>query len=235
LSTQPDEKEEHFEPRDILGMLPLIIILAAPPITLYFLMELNIGIQPKTVISPNATLTQLTQQQTFETIVFFLFLLTVLGFLYAMKWLMFKKDYDEALGLPQGSIRTVIALSVIFFALFVGIFKLSVPAEIITLLTALVSFYFGAATAKPKTGGGGEGANGETQKTVFDTFMEKINANSNLSDDTKKQIKQLMDELNKKAKAGPLTKADKDDAIKRIAKIQDSLIPDLTELLFPNQ
>jgi hypothetical protein len=69
-----------------------------------------------------------------------------------MKWLLAEQTYDEALGLPQGSIRTVIALSVIFFVLLVGIFKLTLPGEIVTLLTALVAFYFGASSAKSTKG-----------------------------------------------------------------------------------
>jgi len=206
-------------------MLPLILLLFTPPVILMSLLNVGIGEQIKAGLSqPNA---MLTQQQTFETMVFFVFLLTVLGFLYAMKWLMFKHDYDEALGLPQGSIRTVIALSVIFFALFVGIFDLKVPAELVTLLTALVSFYFGATTAKPKTG---EQANGETQISPFDTLTEKVDAKSGLSDTDKKKINDVIDELRKKAKAGTLTKVGKDDAIKRLAGF-DWLIPDLTEAL----
>lgn len=89
----------------------------------------------------------------FGTIIFFVFLLTVLGFLFSMKWLMWEENYDEAFGLPQGSIRTIIALTVVFFALFVGIFTLTIPNDIITLLAALVAFYFGATTAKPKDSG----------------------------------------------------------------------------------
>jgi hypothetical protein len=94
--------------------------------------------------------------QIFSTVIFFLFLFIVLSFLYAMKWMMWDKDYGDAFGLPPGSIRTVIALSVVFFALFVGIFKLSVPDDIVTLLAALVAFYFGATTAKAKTNGGAQ-------------------------------------------------------------------------------
>jgi len=118
---------------------PLFLLLIVPSATLWILLSL-IKLDP-------------TQSATaFETIVFFVFLLTTLGFLYAMKWLLWEKSYDEALGLPQGSIRTVIALSVIFFVLLVGIFKLTLPGEIITLLTALVAFYFGASSAKTTKG-----------------------------------------------------------------------------------
>jgi hypothetical protein len=49
--------------------------------------------------------------------------------------------------------RTIIALTVAFFALFVGIFSLNIPNDIVTLLAALVAFYFGATTAKPKNSG----------------------------------------------------------------------------------
>jgi hypothetical protein len=95
----------------------------------------------------------------FSTIIFFLFLFTILAFLFAMKWLLWDQSYDDAFGLPQGSIRTVIALAVVFFALFVGIFKLTVPNEIVTLLAALVAFYFGATTAKSR----GNGKNQQAQ------------------------------------------------------------------------
>lgn len=104
------------------------------------------------ILLPSIKLDPTQSATTFETIVFFVFLLTILGFLYAMKWLLAEQTYDEALGLPQGSIRTVIALSVIFFVLLVGIFKLTLPGEIVTLLTALVAFYFGASSAKSTKG-----------------------------------------------------------------------------------
>jgi hypothetical protein len=119
---------------------PLILLLGLPSLVLGVLLYL-IKLDP-------------TQSSTvFETVVFFIFLLTILGFLYAMKWLLWEQSYDEALGLPEGSIRTVIALSVIFFVLLVGIFKLVLPDAIVTLLAALVAFYFGASTAKPKKSG----------------------------------------------------------------------------------
>jgi hypothetical protein len=131
-------KKVKYTGTDFLSdVTPLGFVLLVPTVALWFLLTL-IKLDP-------------TQSTTvFETVVFFVFLLTVLGFLYAMKWLLWEESYDEALGLPQGSIRTVIALSVVFFVLLVGIFKLILPDAVVTLLAALVAFYFGASTAKSK-------------------------------------------------------------------------------------
>ena len=108
---------------------------------------------PSLLLVITIAVVKLITDQEFSTIVFFLLLFTILTFLFAMKWLLWDQSYDDAFGLPQGSIRTVIALSVVFFALFVGIFKLTIPNEIVTLLAALVAFYFGASTAKTKDSG----------------------------------------------------------------------------------
>lgn len=131
--TSLSENQDGTAKYDYQNFIPLLISFLVPSILL------------------GLTIWLVTSLQVFSTVIFFLFLFTILGFLFAMKWMLWDKDYDEAFGLPQGSIRTVIALSVIFFALFVGIFKLSVPNDIVTLLAALVAFYFGATTAKSKT------------------------------------------------------------------------------------
>jgi hypothetical protein len=131
------EEEDTKGKNRIWDFVPLLISFGVPSILLAF----------------TIALVSIISAQVFSTIIFFLFLFTILAFLFAMKWMLWDKDYDEAFGLPQGSIRTVIALSVVFFALFVGIFKLSVPDDIVTLLAALVAFYFGATTAKTKDGG----------------------------------------------------------------------------------
>ena len=57
-----------------------------------------------------------------------------------MKWLTFNKEYP--LGLPQGSIRAMLALSMVVFA-FIWFFEFkTLPIELTNLITFTLTFYF---------------------------------------------------------------------------------------------
>jgi hypothetical protein len=105
-----------------------------------------------------------------------------------------------------------------------------VAPEIVTLLTALVAFYFGATTAKPKKPEETtkEGSAGQTE--TFNTLRDKVNAKTGLGKQDKNKINDALDSLEKQAQDGTLTKKSKDATLKSLAKY-DWLTPTLTDVL----
>lgn len=62
-----------------------------------------------------------------------------------MNWL----QKDQPLGLPPGSVRAIMALSLIVTTLVLFVKDGAVPAELLTLDAAVAGVYYGAKLAKP--------------------------------------------------------------------------------------